>query len=122
MSKPKILVVDDDERILFAFNELLEKEGYESIEARDGAEALKKFETEQPQVVLLDLAIPIIDGFEALKEIKKKNEMIPIIVITGQGTQHSAEEVLKQGAFEYLTKPVSIKKIRKVIRKALSRK
>ncbi|MBI4534940.1 MAG: response regulator, partial [Ignavibacteriae bacterium] len=65
--KGKILIVDDDEKILFAFREVFRKEGYRSGVARDGEEAIKKISAERPEVVFMDITMPKLDGLEALK-------------------------------------------------------
>lgn len=119
MDETKILVVDDDEKILFAFHEVLEKEGYTSIEARDGTEALEKFVTEQPQVIIVDVVLPDWDGLELMRHFKQENDSIPVIVITGQSTKHNEEEARRLGAFQYLTKPLSVAKVRETIHQAL---
>ena len=122
MDETKILVVDDDEKILFAFHEVLEKEGYTSIEARDGKEALEKFVTEQPRVIIVDVVLPDWDGLELMRHLKQENESIPVIVITGQSLKHKEEKARRLGAFQYLTKPLSGAKVREAIRQALSSK
>ena len=119
MNETKILVVDDDEKILFAFHEVLEKEGYMSLEAHDGTEALEKFAAEQPQVIIVDVVLPDWDGLELMRHLKQKNGFIPVIVITGQSTKHNEEEARRLGAFQYLTKPLSVAKVRETIRQAL---
>ncbi len=75
MNATKILVVDDDEKILFAFHKVLEREGCTSIEARDGAEALEKFVAEQPQLIFLDILLPDLDGLEVLRQIKQQSQI-----------------------------------------------
>ncbi len=116
----KIMIVDDDENILFAFREVLKKDGYENIEARDGREALIKFESENPDIIFMDITMPELDGLEALKKIKEKNFSVPVIIITGRGTMQTAINAMQAGAFEYLTKPLSVTKVRDAIQKALS--
>jgi DNA-binding NtrC family response regulator len=112
------MVVDDDERILFAFCELMKKEGCQCIEARDGLEAIQKLTTEKPAVVFMDVTMPNLDGLEALKQIKTTRPAVPVIIITGQGTMQTAIKAMQLGAFEYLSKPLSVDKIRDVIRRA----
>lgn len=120
MSPFKIMIVDDDENILFAFREVLKKDGYENIEARDGREALIKFESENPDIIFMDITMPELDGLEALKKIKEKNYSVPVIIITGKGTMQTAINAMQAGAFEYLTKPLSVTKVRDAIQKAIS--
>lgn len=107
---------------MFAFHEVLEKEGYTSIEAHDGAEALVKFAAEQPHVVFLDIALPDCSGFDVLKKIKRQNESIPVVMITGHGSRQNESTAAELRAFDYLTKPLSIVRVRGIIHKALMEK
>jgi two-component system response regulator AtoC len=116
----KVLVVDDDEKILFAFREVLKRDGYKSITAKSGKEALEKVSAEQPGIVFMDITMPKLDGLEALKRIKEKNQSTPVIIITGYGTMQTAIKAMQLGAFEYLTKPLDVEKIREVTRRAFS--
>jgi DNA-binding NtrC family response regulator len=116
----KILVVDDDEKILYAFRELLKKDGRRMIEARNGEEAISKASSEMPCVVFLDITMPKVNGLAALKEIKSRNPSIPVILITGYGSMQTAIAAMQAGAFEYLTKPLDLAKIRDVMHKALT--
>ncbi|MEK6569845.1 MAG: response regulator, partial [Bacteroidota bacterium] len=118
--KGRILIVDDDEKILFAFHEVFRKEGYKSGVARDGEEALKKILAEEPDVVFMDITMPKLDGLDALRQIKQQDSQIPVIIITGFGTMQTAIRAMQLGAFEYLTKPLDVTKIREVTRRALA--
>ncbi|HEX9657410.1 MAG TPA: sigma-54 dependent transcriptional regulator [Bacteroidota bacterium] len=118
--KARILIVDDDEKILFAFHEVFKKEGYKSAVARDGAEALKKISADRPDVVFMDITMPKLDGLEALKQIQQQHKQIPVIIITGFGTMQTAISAIQLGAFEYLTKPLEVTKIREVTQRALA--
>lgn len=116
--KPKILIADDDESILFAFTTLFRNDNYPGIIARDGEEALEKASTEEPDIVFMDITMPRLDGLEALKELKQRYPALPVIIITGVGTMQTAVKAIQFGAFDYLTKPLEIGKIREVIRRA----
>jgi len=118
--KGRILIVDDDEKILFAFHEVFKKEGYKSVVARDGAEALKQISANPPNVVFMDITMPKLDGLAALKQIQEQHNQIPIIIITGFGTMQTAISAIQLGAFEYLTKPLDVAKIREVTQRALA--
>jgi two-component system response regulator AtoC len=121
MEQPvKILIADDDKNILYAFSELLKREGYEGLIASDGKEALIKVKKEQPNIIFLDITMPSMDGIEVLKNLKSLYPSIPVIIITGFGTMHTAIKAIQHGAFEYLTKPLDLIKVREVIKKALS--
>lgn len=116
----RILIVDDDDKIVFAFREVLKKEGYKSIVARNGEEGLEKVSTMSPDVVFMDITMPKVDGLDALRRIKEQNPFIPVIIITGYGTMQTAIKAMQLGAFEYLTKPLDVDKIREVTRRALA--
>ena len=116
----KILIVDDDEKIVLAFREVLKKENYKSIVARNGEEALEKVSAMSPDVVFMDITMPKLDGLDALRKIKEENSFIPVIIITGYGTMQTAIKAMQLGAFEYLTKPLDVDKIREVTRRALA--
>jgi DNA-binding NtrC family response regulator len=117
MNNLKILIVDDDEKILFAFREVLQKDNQICLEATDGIEALKLIEKENPDLVFMDITMPNCDGLETLRNIKAKNFTIPVIIITGQGTMQTAISAMQLGAFQYLMKPLSVKTIREEIKK-----
>jgi two-component system response regulator AtoC len=118
MKPIKILVADDDTKILFAFKSVLKKDGYVCIEAKDGIEALEKVNTLKPDIVFMDVAMPKQDGLATLKQMKENNYTMPIIIMTGQGTMQTAIKAMQIGAFQYLIKPLSIDKIRDEINKA----
>ncbi len=118
--KPKILVVDDDQKIRFAFREVLKKDGYTTVLARDGVEALEQVEAENVGVVFMDISMPRLDGLETLKRLRERNKSVPTIIITGYGTMQTAIKAMQLGAFDYLTKPLDVEKVRELTRKALS--
>jgi len=115
-----ILVVDDDEKILFAFREVLKKDGHRCIVARNGKEALEQLEKKSPGIIFMDITMPKLDGIETLKQIRQKGSFVPVIIITGYGTMQTAIRAMQNGAFEYLTKPLDVGKIREVTSRALS--
>jgi DNA-binding NtrC family response regulator len=119
MNATKILVVDDDEKILFAFHKVLEREGCTSIVAKNGAEALVKLVAEQPQLIFLDILLPDFDGLEVLRQIKQQSQSTPVILITAHGTLQTKAEAAQLGAFDYLTKPLSVATVREVMYRAL---
>ena len=117
---PTILIVDDEPSILQSLSGLLEDEGFEVITASNGYEALKVIEAESPDLVLLDIWMPGIDGIETLQEIKKDNPFIQVIIITGHGTIETAVKATKMGAFDLIEKPLSIDKVIVTINNALN--
>jgi len=113
----KILIVDDDEKILFAFREVLKKDGHQCIEAGDGLAALEKIRQDEPEVVFMDITMPRYDGLQTLKKIKELDYVMPVIIITGEGTMETAIAAMKLGAFQYLMKPLSVQTIRDELNK-----
>ncbi len=120
MSRIKILLLENDENISFAFKEVVEKEGLFCLEAKNETEAIAKFSEEKPEVVFIDNTIPDINGLETLKKIKKLNPSIPVIILTGQEYIYSAKQAVKNGALAYLVKPLPVSKIRTMLKRALS--
>jgi len=110
---PSILIVDDEPSILQSLSGLLSDEGFEVLTAANG-------DTEFPDLVLLDIWMPGIDGIETLKEIKKDNPYIQVIIISGHGTIETAVKATKLGAFDLIEKPLSIDKIIVAINNALN--
>ncbi|MBU4185700.1 MAG: sigma-54 dependent transcriptional regulator [Proteobacteria bacterium] len=117
---PSILIVDDEPSILQSLSGLLADEGFEIKTASNGYEGLKIVEEEAPDLVLLDIWMPGIDGIETLKEIKKNYPTIPVIIITGHGTIETAVKATKLGAYDLIEKPLSIDKVIVTINNALN--
>ena len=117
---PSILIVDDEPSILQSLGGLLSDEGFGVATAANGYEALKIVDTESPDLVLLDIWMPGIDGIETLKEIKKNNPHIQVIIISGHGNIETAVKATKLGAFDLIEKPLSIDKVIVSINNALN--
>lgn len=117
---PSVLIVDDEPSILQSLGGLLSDEGFDVLTASNGYEALKIISTSAPDLVLLDIWMPGIDGIETLKEIKKDNPYIQVVIITGHGTIDTAVEATKLGAFGFIEKPLSIDKVIVSINNALN--
>ena len=105
--KIKVLMVDDEEKFRSTTRKILNRRGFDTLLAGSGREALDKLK-EDPDVVVLDIKMPDMDGHETLQEIKKRRPDLPVIMLTGHGAMPSAQEALKQGANDYLTKPCDI--------------
>jgi CheY-like chemotaxis protein len=121
MSKQiKVLMVDDEKRFRDTTRKILMKKGFDTILADSGEQALEKIEQE-PDVVILDIKMPGIDGHEALAEIKKRKPDLPVIMLTGHGDMPSAREALGEGAFDYLSKPCDIDLLTEKIKEAYSK-
>jgi two-component system nitrogen regulation response regulator NtrX len=117
---PSVMIVDDEPSILQSLSGILSDEGFEIFTASNGYEALKRIEEEAPDLVLLDIWMPGLDGIETLKEIKKDNPVIQVIIITGHGTIETAVSATKLGAFDLIEKPLSIDKVIVSINRALN--
>jgi len=101
-----ILIVEDDKFLRELIAQKLTKEGYEVSEAIDGEEGIKKIQEEKPNLVLLDLILPGIDGFEVLSKMKEDQALvqIPVIILSNLGQKEDVEKGLKLGAVDYLIK------------------
>ncbi|AOY74807.1 sigma-54-dependent transcriptional regulator [Clostridium formicaceticum] len=115
----KILVVDDEKNMRWAIKKALQKEAYKICEAANGLEAIEKFQEEIPDLILMDLKMPKMEGMEALTKIKEMRETTPVIMITAHGTMESAVEAMKLGALDYISKPFDIEELKITIAKAL---
>jgi len=117
---PTILVVDDESTISQALSGILSDEGYETLTAPNGYEALKLIEEQAPDLVLLDVWMPGMDGIETLQEIKRTNPFLQVIIISGHGTIETAVKATKLGAYDFIEKPLSIEKVVVTINNALN--
>ncbi|WP_347273998.1 sigma-54 dependent transcriptional regulator [Candidatus Kuenenia sp.] len=120
-AKGIILIVDDEETIRLSVREFLDAQGYEAIAAGSFEEALEKMDTFMPDLILLDLRLPNINGVELIGKIKEKDPNALMVVMTGYGSVDSAVEVMRLGAYDYLEKPFKLDRLRSVVEKALRR-
>jgi DNA-binding NtrC family response regulator len=114
-----ILVIEDKESMLDMLKQTLEAEGYHVIVAKDGAEGIKKLSDERIGLVLTDLKLPKKDGFDVLTAVKDDNPLLPVIVMTAFGTIETAVKAVKQGAYDFLTKPFDTEHLLVLIKRAL---
>ena len=117
--KPKILVIDDEKVIREGCREVLTLDGFEVVLAENGEQGLKMIEKVHFDVVLLDLMMPGISGFDVLSHIKTLHPDTAIIVITGYATVEHSIEAMKNGAFDFIPKPFSPDQLRVVVSKAI---
>ena len=110
MSQYNILVVDDDREIVRSLGKLLELEGYRVKKAYNGMEALDILMTEQIHLILLDVMMPDMDGFQVLQKIREKNN-VPVLMLTAKSDEEDKVSGLRLGADDYLTKPFSINEL-----------
>ena len=120
MSKSKILIVDDDTNICELLRLYLEKDGFETIIANDGESAIAKFNIEEPDLVLLDIMLPKLDGWQVCRAIRK-NFDVPIIMLTAKGETFDKILGLDLGADDYVTKPFDSKEVVARVRAVLRR-
>jgi DNA-binding NarL/FixJ family response regulator len=118
----KILIVDDDRGLQSLLSDVLKLEGYEVIVAGKGREGLEKIRTHLPDLILLDIRLPKMDGIKVLEEIKKIDKNLIVIMLTGYGDIKDAVQAMKLGAFDYITKPFKNEEIVVNIKKALQRR
>ena len=116
----KILVVEDDRNLLETIKYNLVKEGYEALVAVDGAEALEIARNEKPDLIVLDIMLPIIDGFEVCR-ILRKEMSVPIIMLTARTDETDRIMGLDTGADDYMTKPFSLRELLARVRALLRR-
>ena len=119
MSQSRILVVDDEAVIREALRRILEGDGHEVTSVSSGHAALEKIQDESFTLVITDLKMPGMNGIEVLKSIKILQPKVPIIIITGYATVETAVDAIKQGAFDYLSKPFTPKQVKELVHKAL---
>lgn len=123
MADEKILVVDDEDNILELLRFNLENSGYKVLTAQNGIDALKIAKTETPDLILLDLMLPGMDGYDVCKEIRRDNNIsnTPIIMITAKGEELDKILGLELGADDYITKPFSIRELKARLKAVLRR-
>jgi UDP-3-O-acyl N-acetylglucosamine deacetylase len=117
----KVLIVDDDESVVQSIEGVLEDEGFGVTKARSGEEAIKVFQQEEPDVTLLDIWMPGMDGIEVLKRLKWIAPECQVIMISGHATISTAMTAVKLGAFDFIEKPLSLDLLLMTIRRAIDR-
>ena len=120
MNSPKILVVEDDKAVRNLIAITLQTRNYKYILSDSGESALLEFASEHPDVILLDLGLPDIDGMEVIQKIREKSQ-IPIIILSARGEESDKVAALDVGADDYLTKPFSVEELLARLRVALRR-
>ncbi len=119
MLKEKILIVDDQYGIRILLNEVFQKEGYQTFQAASGFQALEIVEKHSPDLVLLDMKIPGMDGIEILKRMKVIDQDIRVIIMTAYGELDMIQEAKDLGALTHFAKPFDIDEIRDAVKKYL---
>ncbi|HEX6800882.1 MAG TPA: response regulator, partial [Candidatus Binatia bacterium] len=114
-----ILVVDDEDDVRESVREVLSDEGYRVVDTADGARVLDMIRDEKPELVLLDIWMPQVDGIGLLKEIKSQEPDINVVMVSGHGNIHTAVTATKYGAFDFIEKPVSLDGLLTTVQRAL---
>ncbi len=120
-SGPLILVVDDEEANRLALERILVREGYDVRHAEDGRQAMQRLREERPALVLTDLKMPGMDGLELMRAARAVEPELEVVLLTAFGTVETAVEAMKEGAFDFLTKPLKRAEILRTVRKALDK-
>lgn len=119
---PRVLIVDDSPTETYKFREILEKHGFDILTADNGADGVALARQEQPDVVLMDVVMPGLNGFQATRQLHKNAETqtIPVIIVTTKDQETDKVWGRRQGAKDYLTKPVDEQKLLDTIKRAMS--
>lgn len=116
----KILCIDDDQSLILLYHEELSEEGYKVVVAKDGKEALAKFEKEKPHLIVMDIRMPIMNGIEALTAMLGKNRQVPVILNTAYPQYR--ENFMTWGAEAYLIKSSDLTELKRKIREVLDKR
>jgi two-component system response regulator RegX3 len=117
---PKVLVVDDEESLLEAVRYALSREGFDVTVARDGGEAVRLFEAERPDLLVLDLMLPVMNGWDVCRRVRASSR-VPIIMLTARDAEVDRVVGLEMGADDYVTKPFSVRELVARVRALLRR-
>ncbi len=117
----KVLIVDDEKVSRLAFAKILREEGFSVAEVSGGRQAVKNFEKENPSAVLLDFMMPDMNGAETMRELKKINAGVPVIIVTGYGDIPTAVEMIKLGAYDFIVKPPKIDRLIFTLKRAIEK-
>jgi DNA-binding response OmpR family regulator len=119
MKNLKILLVDDEEEFVTTLAERLELRGLQARAALNGEAALQMIEADTPEIVILDVMMPGLGGFEVLRRIKAQHPQLPVILLTGRGSEKEGVKGMQLGAFDYLMKPLNIEELIKKMQEAI---
>src|SRR3989337_3302183 len=115
----KILVIDDEDSIRQSLSDVLKDEGFKVMLASNGKESLEMLDSNLPDLVILDIWMPMMDGTEVLKAIKAKYPALKVIMISGHGNIEAAVKAIKLGAYDYIEKPLSLEGVLLTVKRAL---
>jgi len=114
---PKVLVVDDAMFMRSKASKLLIQEGYQVVEASNGAEAVETYKAEKPDLVLMDITMPVMDGIEAVKNIKAYDSEAKVIMVTALGQRSMVLEAIRAGAKDFVVKPFQAEKLIEAVKR-----
>ncbi len=117
--KSRVLVIDDEAAIRDSLRMILEYEDYQFVGAASGQEALDVVRRERPDIVLLDIKMPGMDGMEVLRKLRALDEGLPVVMISGHGNTATAVEAIRSGAIDFLDKPLSSERVIVTLRNVL---
>jgi two-component system, OmpR family, response regulator CpxR len=118
MEKVRVLLVDDEEEFITALSERLQLRGIDARLAFDGEQGLRLVQDQEPDIMVLDLKMPGIDGMEVLRRVVRGYPGIRVVMLTGHGSEKDREEAMRIGAYGYLQKPVQLEQLMEVIKRA----
>jgi CheY-like chemotaxis protein len=118
----KVMIIDDDQRNIFALSAVLKSRGYITTAFDSMEEALDSLNRDLPSVILMDMMMPGMDGYDALQKLKRDPQLkhLPVIAVTAQAMPGDREKCLKAGADDYLPKPVDVDRLAEVLQKRIS--
>ena len=116
---PKVLIVDDAQFMRLRCARLLTENGYETVEAQNGVQAIEMYKKERPDVVLMDITMPEMDGLTALRELKKLDPNARIAMLTALGQQGIVLEAIKSGARDFVVKPFEAERVLAAVQRIL---
>ncbi|MCX5797700.1 MAG: response regulator [Elusimicrobia bacterium] len=123
MNRKKILIVDDDASIREILSTQLSRLSFQTAAAADGKEAVELFKSEKPDLVLMDMMMPVLDGLAACQQIRaleKKGTRVPILFLTARDTRHDQISSALSGGDDFITKPISLQELRERVEAALA--
>jgi DNA-binding response OmpR family regulator len=123
VTEAKVLLVDDEDQLRRVMRDLLERDGYSVTEARDGVEALDQIDRHAPDIIVLDLSLPGLDGYGVLSHLRSRPATvdIPVVVLTAQGDEDNEVRVFEMGADDFLSKPFRARALSARLQAVLSR-
>lgn len=119
MSSKKILLIDDEDSVRQMLSDFLTLKGYQTIEAPGGVKGVQMAELLKPDLILLDLKMPEMDGIAVLKKLRHSNTQAAVVMLTGVYDEVTARQAIQLGAYEYLTKPIDLSTLENLISRIL---